>query len=416
MSGAGSGSNAPASAGPRRRTVVSLEQALSMSYATLRMVHLGWRVIRLEPTPLPGRKSKGDPNRYIGRDIGAGEDRHSYYVAPNVGKEAVALDLKKPEGREALHRLVRELPVDIFCTNTLPAHHASLGIDYETLRREREDLIWCSISALGTAYPDVPGYDPVIQALCGFMDLTGHADGPPLQSGPPLTDLKAGDEAFTQILLALMEHAETGRGRRIDVSMARGAVSWLHTFLPMLDMGSPPAELRRSGNEHRQFIPVNAYATRDGFIFLAIGGDAQWNRLVESEMFRALAEERYRTNEGRRAGKVELHAAIERITRQHAADDVARVLAAALIPNAPITTIERVFDLPFVAKTLLHTVAPDGRTVRLPPPAVSTPWLEEQGGRLGFAPRYGEHTDAVLGEVGVPAARIAELRERGVIA
>jgi crotonobetainyl-CoA:carnitine CoA-transferase CaiB-like acyl-CoA transferase len=213
-----------------------------------------------------------------------------------------------------------------------------------------------------------------------------------------------------------MERAETGRGKRIDVSMAQGAVSWLHTFLPMLDMGSPPGELKRSGNEHRQFIPVNAYPTRDGFIYMAIGGDAQWGRFVAQPMFGSLAQERFSTNEGRRRDKVELHRLIGELTRQHLAEEVARVLAAATIPNAPITPIEKVPDLPFVAKELLHTVAPDGRTVRLPPPAVPTEWLAEQGGALRFSPRYGEHTDALLAEIGLPAGEIAALRAKGAVA
>ena len=82
-----------------------------------------------------------------------------------------------------------------------------------------------------------------------------------------------------------MERNQTGKGKKIDISMAQAAVSWLHTFLPMLDMGSPPSELKRSGNEHRQFIPVNAYRTKDGYIYLAIGSDAQWKRLVSQPMF-----------------------------------------------------------------------------------------------------------------------------------
>jgi crotonobetainyl-CoA:carnitine CoA-transferase CaiB-like acyl-CoA transferase len=402
-------------AGARRRTVLTMEQALSMSYATLRMVHLGWRVIRLEPTPIGGRKTKGDPNRYIGREV-AGHDRHSYYVAPNVGKEAIALNLKEADGRGLVRRLIRELPVDVFCTNTLPAHHQGLGIDYDSLRAERDDLIWCSISALGLDYPDVPGYDPVIQAQCGFMDLTGTPDGPPLQCGPPITDLKAGDEAFTQVLLALLERQETGRGKRIDVSLAGGAVSWLHTFLPMLDMGSPPSELRRSGNEHRQFIPVNAYGTRDGYIYMAIGGDGQWQRFVQSPMFRSLDQPRFATNEGRRRDKVELHRLIEELTRQHPTAAVAEVLTTATIPNSRITPIEDVMELPFVHGRALRTIAPDGRVVRLPPPVVPTPYLERVGGTLPFAPRYGEHTDAILREVAVAEAEIAALRARGVVA
>ncbi len=398
----------------KRRVVLSVEQALSMSYATLRMVHLGWRVIRLEATPAPGRKTPGDPNRYIGREV-AGHDRHSYYVAPNVGKQAIAIDLKQPDGRALLHRLVRELPVDVFCTNTLPMRHEAFGFDYETLSKLQPELVWCSISAMGCDHPKVPGYDPMIQAQAGYMDLTGNADGPPLQCGPPLIDLKAGDEAFTQVILALLEGQQRGTGRKIDISMARVAVSWLHTFLPMLDMGSPPEELRRAGNEHRQFIPVNAYPTSDGFIYVAVGSDAQWQRLVAEPLFGTLDEERFSTNEGRRADKVELHRRIGEITGGQTAAAASETLARAAIPHSPITTVDQIMALPWLRSLLLRTVAPDGRVIRLPPAAVTTPHLEQTGGELPFAPAYAQHTAEVLAEAGVEDTEIAALRQQRVI-
>ncbi len=395
--------------------VLSVEQALSMSYATLRFVHLGWRVIRLEPTPVPGRKSRGDPNRYIGREM-AGKDLHSYFVAPNAGKEAIAVDLKHPEGQKLLRDLVRELPVDVFCTNTLPRRHTALGMDYDTLRRERGALIWCSISAMGLQQPGIPGYDPMIQALCGYMDITGHPDGPPLQCGPPIVDLKAGDEAFAQVLLAMLERERTGEGKQIDISMARAAVSWLHTFLPMLDMDSPPSELRRAGNQHRQFIPVNAYPSADGYIYVAIGSDAQWERFVAQPMFSSLALARYSSNEGRRAHSGELHEAIAAITSVHSAQEIFRVLESALVPHSPITPIERVAHLPFVRSSALATTAPDGRRIRLPPAAVDTPHLDATGGQLPFAPAYGQHTVAVLREMGMEESLVSQLLERRIIA
>lgn len=397
------------------QVVLSVEQALTLTYATLRFKHLGWRVIKLEPTPVPGRKSRGDPNRYIGRPA-AGEDRHSYFVAPNLGKEAIAVDLKQEEGQRLMKRLIQELEIDVFCTNTMPARHTRLGIDYDSLRAEKEDIIWCSISAMGLAHPDVPGYDPILQALCGYMDLTGHADGPPLQCGPPLVDLKAGDEAFIQIILALMERNETGRGKKIDISMAQVAVSWLHTFLPMLDLGSPPEELKRSGNEHRQFIPVNAYPTKDGFVFMAIGSDAQWQRFAQQSMFASLDEEKYTSNEGRRKNKEELHRAIETITRDQTSEEVSKVLRESAIPHSPITPIEKVADLPFVASSALRTTTPDGRSIRLPPPAVPTEYLTQLDNELPFAPAYGEHTDALLSEIGLSQEEILSLRDRGIVA
>jgi itaconate CoA-transferase len=397
------------------QVVLSLEQALTMTYATLRFVHLGWRVIKLESTPLAGQKTKGDPNRYIGRPI-AGEDRYSYFVGPNLGKEAIAIDLKSVTGQELLKRIIKELNVDVFCTNTMPARHKPLGIDYETLTKVREDLIWCSISAMGLKYPDVPGYDPVVQALCGYMDITGHPDGPPLLCGPPLVDLRAGDEAFTQIILALMERLQTGKGKMIDISMAQVAVSWLLTFLPMLDMGSPPSELKRSGNQHRQFIPVDAYKTADGFIYIAIGSDAQWIRFAKMPMFAELDQERYLTNEGRRKNKKDLFAGIETITKRHSPAEISKILAEAAIPHSPITPIEKVAELPFVAETVLRTKTPDGRIVRMPPPAQLTPHLEKLHGELPFAPAYGEHTASILEEIGLSSREIASLKEQGIVA
>ncbi len=146
------------------RTVLAMEQALSMTYATLRFVQLGWRVIRLEGTPIADGIPPGDPNRYIGSKI-VDDDRHSYYIAPNVGKEAITLNLKDEKGRAALHRLIDELEVDIFCCNTLPSRYQPFGIDYETLSAINPRLIWAGISSMGPEYPDVAGYDPAIQAM-----------------------------------------------------------------------------------------------------------------------------------------------------------------------------------------------------------------------------------------------------------
>ncbi len=395
--------------------VLSLEQALSMPYGTLRFVHQGWRVIRMEPTPVPGRKTAGDPNRYIGRPV-AGEDRHSYYVAPNVGKETLALNLKTEEGRELLKRLIHELPVDIFCTNTMPSRHKPLGIDYETLSSVRKDLIWCSISAMGHARPDVPGYDPAMQALCGYMDLTGERDGEPMQCGPPIIDLKAGDEVFAQVLLALLNRERTGEGACIDISMAHAAASWLQTFTPMLEMGSPPEEIRRNGNRHRQFIPVAAYPTSDGFVYVAIGSDAQWARFIAHPMFASLNEERFRTNEGRRASQEDLHDLIGAVTVKGTSAAVGAALRETTVPHSPITPIEEVASLDFFQESALKTRTPDGREIQLPPPAVSVPHLNDLKGELPFPPSYGEHTSAVLAEVGIDAEETERLRKTGIIA
>jgi len=395
----------------RPRTVLSMEQALSLSYGTLRFVQLGWRVIRLESTPRPGEKTPGDPNRYVGR-AAAGADRRSYFLAPNVGKEALAIDLKQERGRDLLFRIVRDLPVDVFAANTLPRRYEELGIDYETLSRANDNLIWVGVSALGPDHPDVPGYDPMMQALLGYMDLTGQPDGPPTLMGVPMIDLKAGDEVFAQTMRALAEQAEGGGGggARIDVSMGRAAASWLQMTLPLLDLGASPEDVRRSGNDHREFVPVNVYETADSWLYLAIGNDVQWSRLVALAAFAALARPGRETNEGRQADRAGIHAELAATIRGHRTEELLALLRRSGLVVAPVNPASVAREMPGIREHLLRTTLPDGRQVRLPPAAVET-------GRREFplAPHYGEHTRKILEETGLEERAIDNLVSEGVV-
>ena len=395
-------------------TVLSLEQALSLSYGTQRFVHLGWRVIRIEATPSGGRLP-GDPNRYVGK-AGEQPDRHAYFIGPNVGKEAIGLNLKEKKGQEVLKRLVAELPVDIFASNTLPRRYEELGIDYETLSAVSPELIWVGLSALGPQYPDAPGYDPAIQALTGYMDLTGDPEGPPTLCGVPFVDLKAGDEVFANVCLALAEKAHTGRGCRIDVSMAQAAASWLVTAIPLLDLGYEPDEVRRNGNEHREFVPVNVYPTADGYIYLAIGNDVQWARLVSIDAFHSLAAPLRETNAGRRQARAAIHKELAAITRTCQTRDLVERLSTKGLVVAPIHTVSQAADFPPLRDTLLETTTALGKRVRLPPPSVEREHLAAAGRRLAPAPAYGQDTDKVLQEAGFSPGEIAGLRESGIVA
>lgn len=396
--------------GVKRRTVLSMEQALSLPYATLRFAQLGWRVIKLEATP-SGEGLPGDPNRYIGGRV-ADDDRRSYFVAPNVGKEAIALNLKGKRGQEILKRLIRELDVDVFCCNTVPRRYAQLGIDYETLSAVKPDLIWAGISAMGPQYPDAPGYDPVIQAMAGYMELTGDPEGPPMLTGVPVIDLKAGDEVYAGVMLALAERAETGKGTRIDVSMLQAAASWLITTLPLVDFGCEPSEITRSGNEHRKFVPTNVYPTKDGFIYMAIGSDVQWKRLTETAKFTALATPERATNEGRTRDRVQLHRDMAAVTRDWATAELAQDLAKATIPHTAINDIPSVRSMEALRAKLTTTAMPDGKVVHMQPMAVDVPGVAT---RLAFPPKYGEHTRAVLEEAGFATGEVESLVATGVL-
>jgi len=395
-------------------TVLSLEQALSLSYATQRFVHLGWRVIRIEATPSGGRLP-GDPNRYVGKE-GEREDLHAYFIGPNVGKESISLNLKEQRGREVLKRLIAELPVDIFACNTLPKRYKELGIGYETLSAVRPELIWVGLSAMGPDYPDAPGYDPAIQAITGYMDLTGDPNGPPMLCGVPFVDLKAGDEVFANVCLALAEKAQTGQGTRIDVSMAQAAASWLVTTIPLLDLGYGPEEVRRSGNEHREFVPVNVYPTADGYIYLAIGNDVQWARLVVIERFAGLGSPTRKTNEGRRRERDSIHREIGAVTRNCTTGELTGLLGAKGLVAAPIHTVPEVATFPPVRDALLETRTPSGKRVRLPPPSVERGHLASSGRRLAYAPAYGRDTHKVLHDAGFAQKEITNLKDSGIVA
>ncbi len=391
--------------------ILSMEQALSMTYATLRFAQLGWRVIKIESTPHPSGALPGDPNRYIGSVV-ADEGRRSYFVGPNLGKEAIALNLKTDEGKQALKRIIRELNVDVFCCNTLPARYEDLGIDYDTLKSVKPDLIWAGISALGPDYPDTAGYDPIIQAMAGYMDITGAADGPPTLAGVPLVDLKAGDEVYANVWMALAERAQTGQGKRIDVSMLQAAASWLITVLPLIDFGCEDWEIARCGNEHRKFVPTNAYPTQDGSVLIAIGSDTLWKRLTDIPKFAEISKPGRHVNEGRLQQRQAIHADITAVTARHSRAEIIADMQGARIPHAPINTIRQAMDLDAIATKLTSTRMPDGRPVRMQPMAVD---LANGESELGFPPGYGEHTTDILGEVGYDESEIEALLGAGVV-
>ena len=395
----------------KRRTVLSMEQALSLPYATLRFAQLGWRVIRIEATP-SGQGLPGDPNRYIGSRI-ADDDRRSYFVAPNVGKEAIALNLKDPRGQAVLKRLLRELDVDVFCCNTVPARYASLGIDPATLRAAKPDLIWAGISAMGPRYPEAPGYDPVIQAMAGYMEVTGDPKGPPMLAGIPVIDLKAGDEVYAGVMQALLERFDTGVGKEIHVSMLQAAASWLITVLPLIDYGCQPGEITRAGNEHRKFIPTNVYPTSDGYIFMAIGSDVQWRRFTAIPKFACVANEVRQTNEGRHLQREAIHAEIAQVSERHPAAEVLDDLRCATIPATRIHDIPQVRSLEALSERLTRTTLPDGRVVRMQPMAVD---IDGASGELAFAPKYGQHTRSVLAQAGLVVDEVQALYNAGVVA
>ncbi|MCC6721043.1 MAG: CoA transferase [Bacteroidia bacterium] len=396
-------------------TVFSLEQALALPFATQRMVHLGWRVIRIESPPEENGGNPGDPNRYIGADLGY-KDLHSYYIAPNVGKEAITINLKKKDGQDLLLKLIKELNVDVFLCNTMPKRYKQLGIEYKTLKKANPNIIWCSISAQGPYYPEAAGYDPALQAMMGYTFLTGESNGKPVPCGIPIIDLKSGDEAFTQVLLALLEKQKTGKGKEIFISMTQCAASWLITALPQLNFVKSESELfKRSGNEHRSFIPCNAYPTKDGMIYLAIGNDNQWSKFCSLPGFESLYKTERITNEGRMKDKENIYVEIGEISKKYTAKDFFDLCKSINLSVAPVNSIKDVAELEFIESEMINSKMPDGKNAKLFPPAYNSEFLKTNKMTLQCAPRLGENNDKILSEAGFNSDEIDNFTKNNII-
>lgn len=354
-----------------KRVVLTVEQDLALAYATMRFARLGWRVIRVEPPEGPQ---------------GPG------CFGVEVGKESIVLDLAAPGGREMLHNLIERLGVDIFCCDH--PDPAAIGVDSTALEQTVPGLIWAGLVDDGLGQSE-----PLLQAMAGTMELTGPADGSPLTTGIPLIALKAGDEVFAGVCRALAERAMGRGGQAIIVSPLRAAASWLITTMPLLDFDCAPTEVGRCANEHRKFVPTNAYPTKDGFMFMAIGNDAQWRRLTELQRFAPAANERRRTNEGRMEQREAIHADLAAITRKCSSAELDADFTAATIPHAPINSIAQVAALPELRNQLASARTVDGRTVRLPPPALAGDEIVSQ---LSAPPERGRDAVALLAEAAAP--------------
>jgi formyl-CoA transferase len=392
-------------------TVLSMEQATTLPFLTLRLAEEGMRVIRLENPP------RGDPNRWVGREVlpdpeGSGFEKgmNAYYLPNNLGKQAITLNLRNPEGQALLHQLIKELPVDIFATNQRPRSYKKLGIDYSTLAALQPGLIWVGISGFGPGH-DEAAYDPILQARAGFMDLTGEADGDPMVFGLPMVDLGAAEHAYGQVMKALYWREKNGEGMRLDISMFQSAVSWMVS--PVMLTKSFDENVSRQGNIHQFFAPVKVYPTADGYIYLAVGTDRQWESLTRVQGFTGLARQEYATNAGRIADVHQLNREMDAITARQTTAELIKALHHAGIPVSKVNRIEDVCFDPLVADLLVSARDPrTGVEISIAPPAVVSDFLQEQGMKLGFPPRLGEHNDDIFGVLGYDGD---DLRDRGVI-
>src|SRR5574341_600492 len=383
-------------------TLLSLEQATTLPFLTQRLARDGARVIRVEP---PGR---GDPNRYVGRKFLDEDGLASYFLPNNCSKQAVTLNLAEAEGRAILHSLISNLPVDIFATNNRVSSYTKLGIDYETIRAIRPGIIWLGVTGFGPEL-DEAAYDPVLQARSGWMELTGEPDGPPLVFGLPMVDLGAAEHAYGAVMKALYRRATTGEGSRIDLSMLRSAAMWMASPLMLTALGE---RVTRRGNTHQFFAPVLVYPTRDGYVYVAVCNDRQWEAITKLPGFESLADPAYQRNAGRIADVHRLNERVSERTRTLATDDLMAALNGIGVPVAKVNALDDVLEEPLLKKAFARARDErSGTEVLLAPVAEVT---DDGLSELTFPPRLGEHNEAVYGQtLGYEAAKLADLHARG---
>lgn len=389
-------------------TVLSLEQATVAPYLTYRLAQDGMNVVRLE------HPVYGDPNRFIGENVLDEKRMNSYFLSINSGKKALTLNLADPQGREIFKKLIQQLEVDIFVTNQLPKNYEKLGIAYELMKEIKPDIIWLGLTGFG---PDSNegAYDPILQARSGLMELTGEADGEPQVTGIPLPDMGTSEHGYGLLMKALFKRAVTGEGARIDLSMFESTVSWL--TVPIALSKSFGATISRRGNTHEFFSPVSVYKTSNGFVYLAVGNDRQWESMVSQDMFKSLAKEEYKKNQGRIADVVNLNKAINAISEQHSSEELIELFNSITVPISKIKNVNEVVEDPLVARRLLTCKDPKtGTKVTLAPPPNMTPFLEECDRKLSFPPRFGEQNQEIYGDVlGYDDDTLAEFKEKGII-
>ncbi|MFD5426313.1 CaiB/BaiF CoA transferase family protein [Streptomyces sp. NPDC127084] len=386
-------------------TVVAVEQAVAAPFATRQLADLGARVIKIE------RPDGGDFARAYDT---AAQGLASHFVWCNRGKESVAVDLKEPRGAAVVRRLIAG--ADVFVQNLAHGAAARLGLDAATLCAEFPRLVAVDISGYGAdgPYAHKRAYDMLVQCEAGLVSVTGTPDQP-VKAGIPAADVAAAMYAFSGVLAALLRRATSGLGGPVEISMLESLAEWMgHPLHHGMHGGTPPA---RTGLAHAVIAPYDAYTTADGGqVLLSVQNDREWRRLAEQVLERPeLGEDPvFATNAARTANRAKTDAVVGEALARLATDAAVGRLEAAGIACARLNTVADLAHHPQLeARARWREVpSPTGPLRALLPP-INLPGGPEL--RMGAIPALGEHTDAVLREVGLSAPEIADLRTSGVV-
>ena len=389
-------------------TVVTLEHAIAAPFCTRQLADMGARVIKIE------RPGTGDFARAYDERV---QGLASHFVWTNRSKESLTLDIKQPEARQVLMQLLEG--ADVLVQNLAPGAAARLGLSFEALHEKHPALIVCDISGYGDdperpgPYRDKKAYDLLIQSESGFLSVTGSPDQP-AKAGCSIADIAAGMYAYSSILAALLQRGRTGRGSRIDVSMLESMVEWMsYPLYYAFDGAAPPP---RAGAAHATIYPYGPFPAGDGHtVMLGLQNEREWGAFCQRVLQQpALAtDERFASNSKRTAHRDALRQVIVDAFAALTADQVIERLEAAQIANARVNDMHDVWAHPQLQARQRWTevATPGGAIPALLPPGRT----EAYSPRMDAVPGLGQHTEAILRELGRTPEDMAVLRGQGAI-
>ena len=385
-------------------TVVSVEQAIAAPFASRQLADLGARVIKVE------RPAVGDFARAYDATV---KGLASHFVWTNRSKQSLTLDLKTPEAADVLRRLVAR--ADVYIHNLAPGAMARLGFDAAELRAQHPRLVICEISGYGSTgpYRDKKAYDLLVQSEAGLVSITGTPETPS-KVGISVADIAAGMYAFAAILAALLRRGSTGAGALLDISMFDALAEWMGYPAYYTGYGGTP--LPRTGARHAAIAPYGPFAAGDGVVvYLGLQNEREWARFCADVLGRPglASDPRFSSNASRVKHVQELEAIIGDVFGGLTGQQVADRLESAQIANARMNTVAQFLAHPQLEARGRWTQvdSPAGPLRALVPPF----GFDDMPPRMGPIPALGEHTDAILSELGFDAATIESWRRRGVV-